>query len=237
MKNYLKGMFLLVILIILASCTAQKGGTDSAKKESDKKLIHTLTGLWYADSYDYGKYEITYDDKTLNFNDITLEIEYTEENKIYTHEAKNQKSHYDFEVKEDVVTVYPSYEVEQSGDELAVGGSLAPIELKKERMISKESILGRWKSTESDYPVFIQIQATFDYNKVNLLIAQNENSEENETIPLTFENGKSELNYLNNDQTIRYTFSNYEETKMIVYFSTTKEDAKGTARPWILERL
>ncbi|WP_207694105.1 hypothetical protein DOK67_0001958 [Enterococcus sp. DIV0212c] len=236
MKKYLRVVFLVSVLIIIASCAAKKVKTEVAKKDIDKQLVHTLVGSWFADSYDYGNYEITYDDKNLNFNSTQLEIKYTEDNRVFTHQKEDKKLHYIFEVKEEEVIVYPSYEVEQSGDELVVGGDLAPIQLKKEPEISQERILGRWKSTESDYPAFIQVRATFDPNKVELLIAQEENSKEFELISLTFENGGTELNYLNGTKTIRYRFSIYEDGRMIINSSTTQEGVEGTARPWILER-
>ncbi|MBO0440850.1 hypothetical protein [Candidatus Enterococcus ikei] len=236
MEKYLRVVFLVSVLIIIASCAAKKVKTEDTKKDIDKKLVHTLVGSWFADSYDYGNYEITYDDKNLNFNSTQLEIDYTEDNRVFTHQKEDKKLHYIFEVKEEVVIVYPSYEVEQSGDELVVGGDLAPIQLKKAPEISQERILGRWKSTESDYPAFIQVRATFDPNKVELLIAQEENSKEFELISLTFENGGTELNYLNDTKTIRYRFSIYEDGRMMINSSTTQEGVEGTARPWILER-
>ncbi|WP_086313806.1 hypothetical protein A5821_001347 [Enterococcus sp. 7F3_DIV0205] len=230
-------VFCMFTSIFLAFCTAQKGTVEGAKKDIDKKLVHKVAGSWVANNYDYGNYELVYDGKTLTYNSMKLEIEYTEGNRVFTHQAHDKTAHYIFEAKEDEIIVYPSYKVEQSGDELVVGGDLAPIELKKTRTISKESIFGRWKSVESDFPAFIQVRATFDPNKIDLLIAQTEESEKNEIIPLTFETGESELIYLNKEKTIRYSFSYYEETKMLLNSATTEEGVEGTARPWILERV
>lgn len=143
MKNKLKVLFVLSVLLTVASCIAKKEKTYNTKKNHDKKLVHALVGLWFAENYDYGKYDITYDDDVLNFNSTKLEIEYTEDNRVFTHQKNDKTFHYIFEVKEEEVIVYPRYEVEQSGDELILGGDLSPINLKKELIITQESILGR----------------------------------------------------------------------------------------------
>ncbi|ALR99941.1 hypothetical protein ATZ33_00655 [Enterococcus silesiacus] len=236
MGKFLKVVFFCSASIFLASCSSKEATVDDSKKRIDESLVQILAGSWKANSYDYGDYEIVYDKKSLMFNSEKLEIEYTEGSSVFTHQANDKTFHYIFEVKEEAVIVYPRYEVEQSGNELLSGGDLAPIELKKARTISQESILGRWKSVETDFPVYLQVRATFDPNKVDLLIAKTENLEDVETIPLTFESGKSELIYLNEDKTIRYSFSYYKETQMILSSSTNKEGVEGTARPWILER-
>ncbi|MEI5995079.1 hypothetical protein [Candidatus Enterococcus mansonii] len=237
MEKYLRVGFFFLVSLFLVSCTAKKETIEVRKKEIDKKLIHTLVGSWVANSYDYGNYEIIYDAKGLTFNSTKLEIEYTKGNRVFTHEENDKASRYIFEVKEEEIIVFPSYEVKQSGDELAKGGDLAPIELRKTQRISKESILGSWRSIEPDFPVYIQVRATFVPNEVDLLISKSEHAEEIETIPLTFESGESELTYVNKEGTIRYSFSYYEETKMLLTSSSTKEGTEGTARPWILERV
>lgn len=230
-----KDCFFLTV-VILASCVVKKGTNNKLNRGIDETLVHTLTGSWVADSYDYGNYQISYDEQALTFNSIALEIEYTEGNRIFTHEKKDKAFRYIFEVKDEEIVVFPSYDVKQSGDELAVGGDLAPIELKKTRILSKESILGNWYSTESDFPEFIQVRTTFVPNEVDLIIRKSEDAEEFETIPLTFESRGSELIYVNKERTIRYSFSHYEGTKMLLTSSSTREGAEGSARPWILER-
>lgn len=237
MKEIGRVVFLCWASIVLASCNSPKVSVEDSKKGIDESLIQRLAGSWVANNYDYGSYEIVYDEKKLIFNSEKLEIEYTEDSRVFTHQAKDKTFHYIFEVNEEKIIVYPKYEVKQSGDELVSGGDLAPIELKKTRTISQESILGRWKSTEPDFPAFIQINATFDPNKVELLIAKNESLENSEAIPLTFETGETELIYLNKDKTLRYSFSYYKETQLILSSSTNKNGAEGTARPWILERV
>lgn len=140
-------------------------------------------------------------------------------------------------MNEEEIIVYRSYRIEQTSDELVSGGDLAPIELKKERTLTKETILGQWKSTEPDYPAFIRIKATFDPDKIELVIAKNAETEELETVPLTFEARESELIYFNNDQTIRYSFSYDKESRMILSSFSTQKGATRTVRPWILERV
>lgn len=237
MEKYLRGVFIIGLSIILTACTTDQKVEIDDKKEVDKRLVHKLVGSWLADSYDYGHYEIVYEKNRLTFNSTKLEIEYTEENKVFTHKQDDKTVHYIFEAKEDELIVYPSYEIEQSRDELAVGGDLAPIQLKKTRTLSKESILGQWQSIEADYPAFIQIRTSYDVDKVELLLAQTKNADKVETILLTFETGKNELIYLNDDQTMRYSFSYYKESQMIINVFTTKEEATGAARPWVLERV
>ncbi|OTN87852.1 hypothetical protein A5819_000300 [Enterococcus sp. 7E2_DIV0204] len=130
MKNNLKVLLLLSVSLMVGSCAAKREKTDNTKKDYDEKLVHALVGSWFAKNYDYGKYDITYDDDVLNFNSTKLEIEYTEDNRVFTHQKNDKTFHYIFEVKEEEVIVYPHYEVEQSGDELILGGDLAPINLK-----------------------------------------------------------------------------------------------------------
>lgn len=125
-------VFLLSTLVMLTACTIKKDTIKDSEKEIDKKLVYHLVGSWVADSYDYGDYELTYDEKKLTFNSTKLEIEYTKDNKVFTHQENDKTFHYIFEVNEEEIIVYPSYKVEQSSDELMVGGDLAPIKLKKE---------------------------------------------------------------------------------------------------------
>lgn len=235
MEKFLKAVFFCSASIVLVSCSSKAAVVDDSKKRIDETLVQRLAGSWKANSYD-GNYEIIYDEKSLTFNSEKLEVEYTEGSNVFTHQANEKTIHYIFEVKKAAIMVYPSYEIEQSGNELLSGGDLAPIELKKTRTISQESILGRWKSAETDFPAYLQVRATFDPNKVDLLVAGTENLEAVEAIPLTFESGESELIYLNEDKTIRYSFSYYKETQMILSSSTNKEGVEGMARPWILEK-
>lgn len=231
MKKKLVGLTLVFTIFFLSACHTRPQEKNSITAETVQKI----TGTWFADSYDYGTYVITSDNKKIDFNSTHLTIDFTEENTIYTYETDDTKSHYTFKIEEDTVTVYPTYEVEPN----AVGGSLAPIILKKQQQISTKNILGSWQSTESDYPAFIQVKATFDPLKIDLLLAKAEGASDREIIPLTLESKKADksLIYLNSDKSLRYTFSNYENKKLILTSTSTKQDAEGTARPWILTRV
>ncbi|ALS37476.1 hypothetical protein ABID30_001448 [Enterococcus rotai] len=131
MEKFLRGIFIIGLSIILTACSSNKKVEKVAKKAVDKRLVHKLAGSWLADSYDYGNYKIVYEENRLIFNSTELEIDYTKENKVFTHKQNDKTVHYIFEVKEDELIVYPSYEIEQNSDELMVGGDLAPIQLKK----------------------------------------------------------------------------------------------------------
>lgn len=231
MRKKMIGLVLLFTIFFLSACRK-----PSQKKNSiNPETVQKITGTWFADSYDYGTYVISSDNQKIVFNSIQLIIDFTEENYIYTYETDDKKSHYTFKIEEDEVTVYPTYEVEPN----TAGGSLAPIILRKQQQISTENILGSWQSTESDYPAFIQVKATFDPLKIDLLFTQAEGASNPETIPLTLESEEadSSLTYVNVDKTLRYTFSNYENKKLILTLSSTKQDTEGTARPWILTRV
>ena len=140
MKKYL---FMLVLLLILVGCIKNHEST-SQNETIDSKLVQKISGKWQDDSYDYGDYEISVENKTIHFNSEILTITSTENNKIYTHEKKDKKSHYVFLVEDDCVIVYPSYVIEQTSDEKLVGGDLAPITLKKNPEILTTTILGKW---------------------------------------------------------------------------------------------
>ncbi|EOH92872.1 hypothetical protein UAW_02913 [Enterococcus haemoperoxidus ATCC BAA-382] len=131
MEKFLRVIFIIGLSITLTACSSNKKVEKVAKKAVDKRLVHKLAGSWLADSYDYGNYKIVYEENRLIFNSTELEIDYTKENKVFTHKQKDKTVHYIFEVKEDELIVYPSYEIEQNSDELMVGGDLAPIQLKK----------------------------------------------------------------------------------------------------------
>ncbi|OJG67301.1 hypothetical protein RV09_GL002867 [Enterococcus moraviensis] len=237
MKNSLKGLFLVAISIFLASCSAKKMPTEESKNEIDQQLVESLPGSWVANSYDYGNYEISYEDKKLCFNSEELEIEYTEENRVFTHQEKDKSFHYIFEVNKDGITVLPHYEVKQTGKELITGGDLAPIMLKKQRILTKENLLGRWKSVEPDHPGYFEIKATFDSTKIDVLLSETAEFKEVETIPLTAEKGNSALVYIDESKTTKYIFTKHEEAQIILNTSSTQTGAEGTARPWILERV
>lgn len=231
MKKKSVGFALVVTIFVLSACHK----SPQKKADINTALVQIIVGTWFADSYDYGTYVITTNHNKIDFNSIHLTIDFTEENTIYTYETDDKKSHYTFKIQEDKVTVYPTYEVEPN----TVGGSLAPIILKKQQHISTENILSSWQSTDLDYPAFIQVKATFDPLKINLRLAKTEGDSINETIPLTLESKKSpnSLTYLNADESIRYTFTNDENKQLVLTPASTQTDVEGTARPWILTRV
>ncbi|MHC5226808.1 hypothetical protein ACYSNW_00870 [Enterococcus sp. LJL99] len=229
--------FMVSLLTILVGC--KKEDETKVKLETiDTTLVQKIVGEWQDDSYDYDEYIISVDNQTIHFNSEILSIISTENNKIYTNEKNDKKSHYTFVVENDAVIVYPSYEIEQTSDEIMVGGDLAPITLKKSPEISTTNILGSWKSIESNYPAFIRVKATFDPDQIELIIEQNEETTNSNPILLTLESkSHSSLTYLNEDKTVNYTFSNYENRKLILGTSATGKDVIGEGRPYILERV
>lgn len=228
--------FIFLLLAFLTGC--KKEDKQKIKHETiDTALVQKIIGEWQDDSYDYDDYLISVDNQTIHFNSIILTITSTENNTIYTNEKNDTKSHYNFVVDDDSVIVYPSYEIEQTSDEIIDGGSFAPITLKKNPEISTTNILGNWKSIESDYPAFVRVNATFDPTQIELMIDQNEEVKNSQPILLILKSkNPSSLIYLNEDKTIEYTFSNYKNNKLILGTSTTNKDVTGEGRPYILER-
>lgn len=223
--------------VIIVGCK-KESEKKVEKKTIDNEIVQKIVGSWKDDSYDYGDYVLTVEDKTIHFNSEILTIEYTEDNNIYAYEKDDKKFHYDFVIEKDQVMVYRTYEIEQTSDEPITGGVLAPITLKKNPEISTRNILGKWKSTESDRPAFIQINAMFNSNQVELTIRKEADSTDSQPILLTLDSkNNSSLDFSNEDKALNYTFSNYESTKLILYISTTEKNVEGTARPYTLERV
>lgn len=221
--------------LLLCQCLFLSACQQPAKKEIDTALVEKLTGHWYSDSYGSASYLITSENDSIYFDGTNLKIEYTQGNRLIAHVSEDETFHYTFEINDDSAIVYPHFDVSES----ATGGDLAPIVLKKEQQLSVESILGTWYSTESDYPAFIQIKATFNPESIDLVLAKDEHSSENETIPLTFEHKQdhAHLLFLNADQTVRFTFSIGKNNHLILYSASTTTDLEGTARPWLLKRM
>lgn len=229
--------FMFVILIILVGCK-KESKQKVEKKTIDNDVVQKIVGRWKDDSYDYGDYVISVDDKTIHFNSEILTIEYTENNEIYAHEKDDKKFHYDFVIEDEQIIIYPTYEIEQTSDEPVTGGDLAPITLKKNPEISTRNILGKWKSTESDNPAYIQISATFNPEQVELILGKDENLTDVHPITLILENKNSySLLFLNDEKTMNYDFSNYAGTKMVLFSSETEKNNDSTTRPYILERV
>ena len=230
-------LFMFLVLIILVDCN-KESEKKIEKKTIDNELVQKIVGSWKDDSYDYEDYVISVDKNTIHFNSEILTVDFTEDNIIYAHEKDDIKSHYDFVFEKDQIIIYPSYEIEQTSDKKVVGGDLPPITLKKNPEITTRNILGKWKSTESDNPTFIQINAMFNANQVELTIRKDENSTDAQPILLTLDSkDSSSLNFLNEDKTLNYTFSNYESTKLILGTSTTEKNIEEASRPYILERV
>ena len=229
--------FMFVILIILVGCKNQSK-QKVEKKTIDDDVVQKVVGSWKDDSYDYGDYVISVEDKTIHFNSEILTVDYTEDNEIYTHQKDDKKFHFDFTVEKDQIMVYRTYDIEQTSDEPVDGGVLAPITLKKNPEISTRNILGQWKSTESDNPAYIQINATFNPDQVELTIGKDENLTDVHPSLLTLENKNSySLLFFNEDKSLKYNFSNYAGTKLVIIRSEPEKNNESTIRPFILERV
>ena len=198
MKKYT--YFLMFLILIICVGCRKESKQKVEKKTIDNEVVQKIAGEWKDDSYDYGDYVISVDNKTIYFNSDILTIEYAENNKIYAYEKSDKKAHFNFIIKDNDIIVNRSYEIEQTSDTPVAGGDLAPITLKKNPEITTRNILGQWKSTESDSPAFIQINAMFNTNQVELIIRKDENSTDTQSILLTLDskNG-STLNFLNED--------------------------------------
>lgn len=176
---------------------------------------------------------ISVDNKSIHFDGRELVVNSAEENEISTHEKDNEKSSVFFRIEDEQVTVLRSYEVPKG----MVGGDLAPITLSKKRKITTNYINGVWQSVERDYTDFIRVQSNFNPKEFNFYIFKRNEFQEGDFEVLTVVSETDEdIKMINEDKSMYYTFSFYEEDKLIIVPSTTDTENEGTGRPWILSR-
>lgn len=121
-----------VLLLLICSLLLISSNRRVTSSEIDVKLIDDLVGDWKGDvsgTYPaYGEVTITEKNKYLYFKDEKLQIINTLGNTVFTQTNEAKPFYYDFEVRENKLTVYQSYSVSKG----TTGGELAPIEYMRE---------------------------------------------------------------------------------------------------------
>lgn len=97
--------------------------------------------------------------------------------------------------------------------------------------LSKEFLLGKWKSTEEDWLIEINVYENSETEQLQLDVI-----ESNDKGTYTTASGYS--SFFNEDKSISYSFSIYENqlTMHKNYIQERKDKAPSAIRPWILEK-
>jgi hypothetical protein len=236
MKKFTYYLCWFLLLIILVGCK-QTSKRDIEKKMTDTELVQKVVGEWKDDTYDYGNYMIKYNDKTIDFNSTILVIDSTEKNRINTHERDDEKFHYDFVIEKDQIIVYRSYEIKQTSKEPIVGGDLAPITLMKEVKISRTNILGSWQPLKNDYLLSIQVEASFiGGSAYNVILTKSDGTSKTETLTLLSEKENSIFYFINEQSTMKYRFSNYDNNALTITSIKLENDTDVSEETWVLKR-
>jgi len=106
--------------------------------------------------------------------------------------------------------------------------------------LSKEYLLGRWKSTEIDWPIDVNIYENSDTSQLQIDVS-NDNQEGIKTY--TTKSGYS--SFFNADKSISYSFSIYENQLIMIMTHIQEYDSEqkpenipaNAIRPWILEKI
>lgn len=223
------------LLVILSACQIGKKNVETEEEEKviDQEVLQKIVGTWHDSSYDFAEYVISVDNTSVYFDRRELVVNSAEENEISTHEKDNEKSSVFFRIEDEQVTVLHSHEVPKG----MVGGDLAPITLSKKRKITTNYINGVWQSAERDYTDFIRVQSNFNPKEFNFYVYKRNEFQEGDFEVLTVVSEADEdIKMINEDKSMYYTFSFYEEDKLIIVPSTTDTENEGTGRPWILSR-
>ncbi|WP_161842249.1 hypothetical protein [Candidatus Enterococcus huntleyi] len=239
-SNQFKTVVMLVMAVLLVGCS--DSAKDGSKKNPDgesteEKIIKKLEGDWLAEEYDGEIHTIAYEKGILSFDTAALEIEGAKKNSLSTHEVSEERSHYNFELSKDTVTVKRYYETEQESGNPSAGGALAPIKMRRPKQVTQENILGEWHSVEEDYPVFVRITETDTKDQLTLEESEDPSFMYSDKTLLKKESKSKEFSYLTEEGSVRYTFSYGSHDNLYIISSTTDEASEGTARPYILEEI
>jgi len=103
----------------------------------------------------------------------------------------------------------------------------------KNERLSKEYLIGKWISTENDWPMEIEIYTNNDTEQLQLDIISPEDSVGTYT-PVS---GYS--SYFNSDNSIQYEFSLDQDNQLVMIkkFPNMKSNSVGAIRPWFLEKI
>lgn len=104
-------------------------------------------------------------------------------------------------------------------------------EISKEKL-SKEYMIGKWISTEDDWPMEIEIYKNNDTQQLQLDIISPKDSAE------TYTTASGYSSYSNSDNSIRYKFSLDQDNQLVMVktFPNIKSNEASAVRAWFLER-
>ncbi|MFW7374483.1 hypothetical protein [Vagococcus fluvialis] len=104
-------------------------------------------------------------------------------------------------------------------------------EIDKEKL-SKEYMMGKWISTEDDWPMEIEIYKNNDTEQLQLDIISPKDSTE------TYTTASGYSSYSNSDNSIRYKFTLDQDNQLVMVktFPNIKSNEASAVRAWLLER-
>lgn len=216
---YTKLFVIFFIGLLITACS--KSEKKESAKTIDNQIIEKISGEWLDNNYTYDQYKITTSKKSIFFNSVELIVEKTEGNKIFTVEKEDERAQCAFELFEDKLMVYRQYEIEQDPKNPSVGGVLAPIELRKKRVLTKEALLGNWESVEANESVYIRINDSF-LNQISIDFTDNEEFNNVKSEMLMLEEQSNTFQYINEEQSIRYIFSYVDKEDLLIQCSSVK---------------
>ena len=236
MKKYV----LIVLLFLLVGCknNPPPGEVDPSTNEIDEMLVKKITGTWFENRR---KYEISYDETYLIFDEKKLVIKSASNDNVLAHLSDDDKFSYDFNLENKQLTVWPSYQIEYDPKNPSTGGDLAPIYLERKSAIGIAEIYGSWQSTEADYPVEIMIKPTFDEKTILLLEKSSPTQNEYSKTELTLlEKTDTLFSFLTKDKSLEYRISFLEDGNMLIVpsaYSTDNDSTPNVGRPYNLTKL
>ncbi|MCM2139502.1 hypothetical protein [Vagococcus fluvialis] len=102
-----------------------------------------------------------------------------------------------------------------------------------ELTLSKDNLLGKWSSTEQDWPLTIEIS---DISNSNNLILHILDDEETQAKLNNKESDSEKLIFYTEDNLIKYQLTIYENKLLMNMFYVNKDEAPNAVRPWILKK-